>query len=101
MTEARKPKAQTMKAPDAAATRGAPVDPMAQMREILRTQVVDLDGIFGELLGHAGKNLRTTPGYVEPYMRLALRTQSNCRASLEALARADRAERQQRGDGVA
>lgn len=73
-----------------------PADPIARMREMLMTQALSLDAMFGELVGYAAENFEAWPGPTERYMRLALRAQSNCRASLEAVARVDRAERQAR-----
>ena len=92
MTEMRRPEAH-----DSEATCSDPADPIARMREMLMTQALSLDAMFNELVGYAANNFEAwSGGPTERYMRLALRAQSNCRASLEAVARVDRAKRQTR-----
>ncbi|MES2497832.1 MAG: hypothetical protein V4618_17080 [Pseudomonadota bacterium] len=68
-------------------------DDMTRARAILMTQAVDLDVMFSELIGKAASNLDQWPTMAERFVRLALRAQANCRASLDTLARADRAQR--------
>lgn len=68
-----------------------PADPMVRMREMLMTQATDLDVMFAELIGKAATDLDKWPSIAERYVRLALRAQANCRASLDTLARAERA----------
>jgi len=87
------------KAPEGVAADRSPVDPMARMSEVLTTQAIALDAMFTELMDYAAKRFEASPGFTERYMRLALRAQANCRASLEAVARADRARRETREDG--
>lgn len=69
---------------------------MARMSEMLMAQALSLDAMFGELAGHAANNLGTWPRTAESFTRLALRAQANCRASLEAMVKADRAARSAR-----
>ncbi|WP_340316374.1 hypothetical protein [Rhizorhabdus argentea] len=96
MNEMRRPEAR-----DAEATGSNPADPIARMSEMLMTQALSLDAMFAELVGYAAENFEEWPGPTERYMRLALRAQSNCRASLDSVARADRAQRQARAsDGA-
>lgn len=83
-----------LNAPDADAD---PTDPTAQMREALMAQASTLDAMFAELAGHAATRLKDSPGWAQPYVRLALRAQSNYRASLETMARTDRTLRQKPG----
>ena len=88
MTEMRKPEAQNPKAADSGR-----IDPMARMSEMLMTQALTLDGMFAELVGHAAAELPDYPLSGERYARLALRAQSNCSASLVAMAKAQKALR--------
>jgi hypothetical protein len=67
-----------------------PEEPMARMRDMLMTQATDLDEMFAQLIGKAATDLHQWPTTAERFVRLALRAQSNCRASLETLARAER-----------
>ena len=83
MTEMRPPNAR-----DRQAAAADPADPMARMSEMLMTQALSLDTMFNELVGYAAENFQAWPGPTERYMRLALRAQSNCRASLVAMAKA-------------
>jgi hypothetical protein len=66
---------------------------MHRMREMLLNQATDLDVMFAELIGKAATNLDEWPTVAERFVRLALRAQANCRASLDTLARAERAQR--------
>jgi len=81
-----------------------PADPMLRMREMLMTQATDLDVMFAELIGKAATNLEEWPSIAERFVRLALRAQANCRASLDTLARAERAQQRalarERGEGA-
>jgi hypothetical protein len=65
-----------------------PVDPMALMNEMLIAHAISLDTMFAGLVEDAA-NSRPYEESLETYTRLALRAQANCRASLEAIARAD------------
>lgn len=53
--------------------------------DILAAQAVALDIMFTELAGRSAANMGSYPDAVERYMRLALKAQANCRATLEAL----------------
>ncbi|WP_235537450.1 MULTISPECIES: hypothetical protein [unclassified Sphingomonas] len=64
---------------------------MDRLRTMLMTQATDLDVMFAELIGKAATNIDQWPTTAERLVRLALRAQSNCRASLDTLARAERA----------
>lgn len=78
-------------APDGAASVTLPDNPMDRMRSMLMTQATDLDAMFAELIGKAATDIDQWPATGERLVRLALRAQSNCRASLDTLARAERA----------
>ena len=54
---------------------------------ILASQAVSLDVLFTEMARRSGNNMGQYPDAADRYMRLALKAQSNCRATLEALAR--------------
>ncbi|WP_199223592.1 MULTISPECIES: hypothetical protein [unclassified Caulobacter] len=54
---------------------------------LLASQAMTLDGMFTELARRAAINMGAHLGASEKYARLALKAQSNCRATLEALAR--------------
>ncbi len=54
---------------------------------MLASQAVSLDAIFTELARRSSNNLGCYPETVERYMRLALKAQSACRSTLEALAK--------------
>lgn len=84
---------------DRAPAKRTPPDPMARMSDMLVAQAISLDTMFAELAGYAADNYTKWPTSAERYGRLALRAQSNCRASVETVARADRAKRRARGDG--
>jgi len=53
---------------------------------MLSCQAVTLNAMFGELARRAGLNMGENLGSTETYMRLALKAQSQCRATLETLA---------------
>lgn len=53
---------------------------------MLLAQAVTLNAIFADLAGRAALNIGTYPEVVERYMRLALKAQSQSRATLETLA---------------
>lgn len=53
--------------------------------DILAAQAVVLDAMFTELGGRAAANMGQYINAAERYMRLALKAQTNCRATLEAL----------------
>lgn len=54
---------------------------------VFASQAITLDAMFTELARRAAINLGEYPQTVERYTRLALKAQSNCRATLEALAK--------------
>lgn len=81
----------TPDAPGGEGDGGDPEDPMALMRELLVEHAVSLDGIFADLTDYAARTFRESPFAAQAYLRLALRAQSSCRSSLEAVVRADRA----------
>jgi hypothetical protein len=60
---------------------------MGLASEILVAQAVSLDMLFTELTRRATINFGDYPAAAERYARLAFKAQSNCRASLEALAK--------------
>ncbi|WP_016745117.1 hypothetical protein [Rhizorhabdus wittichii] len=71
------------------------------MNEMLIAQALSLDVMFTELVRHAADNYTKWPTSAARYARLALRAQANCRASVETVARADRAKQRARGRGDA
>jgi hypothetical protein len=58
----------------------------ARSEAMLLSQAHTLDAIFHELIRRAGLNLGTYLNAAETYMRLGLKAQSQCRATLETLA---------------
>lgn len=54
---------------------------------IYTSQAISLDAIFTELARRSGNNMGQYPEAADRYMRLALKAQSACRATLEALAK--------------
>jgi hypothetical protein len=54
---------------------------------LLASQAVTLDTMFTELARRSGSNFGHYPDAADRYMRLALRAQSNCRTTVEALAK--------------
>lgn len=57
-----------------------------QAETMLLAQAHTLDAIFTQLAMRAGRNMGQYIGAADTYMRLALRSQSQCRATLETLA---------------
>ncbi|WP_206367701.1 hypothetical protein [Sphingomonas piscis] len=55
--------------------------------EILAAQAITLDSMFAELARRAALNMGEYINAAERYGRLAIKAQSNCRATLEALAK--------------
>ena len=60
---------------------------LAMASKILAAQAITLDSMFAELARRAGNNMGEYINAAERYGRLALKAQSNCRATLEALAK--------------
>jgi len=56
-----------------------------QADELLTAQAVTLNQVFVEMLRRAAPNMGDHLGATETYMRLALKAQSQCRATLESL----------------
>ena len=54
--------------------------------QLLAAQALSLDATFTELARRSAINLNTHVDAAERYMRMALRAQANCRATLQALA---------------
>lgn len=54
---------------------------------MLAAQAFSLDAMFTEMARRSGANMGEFPDAMERYMRLALKAQANCRATLEALAK--------------
>jgi len=76
-----------------------PENPVEMMNVMLVHQAAALDGMFMDLCDHAAKTFNeSSPGLAQPYIRLALRAQANCRSSLDALARVDRAAQRKAAD---
>ena len=59
---------------------------LARAEALLTVQAHTLDAIFNRLAIRAADNIGHYPETVERYLKLALRAQSQCRATLEALA---------------
>ena len=70
-----------------AVTRAAAGGDIAIASKILAAQAVTLDSMFAELARRAALNMGEYVNAAERYGRLALKAQSNCRATLEALAK--------------
>lgn len=60
---------------------------LAIASKLLAAQALTLDSMFTELARRAALNMSEYLGATESYGRLALKAQSNCRATLEALAK--------------
>lgn len=60
---------------------------LAMASKILAAQAITLDSMFAELARRAAMNMGEYINAAERYGRLALKAQSNCRATLEALAK--------------
>ena len=75
-------------------------DTMAQMREMLVEQAYSLSGLFADLTSYAADVFtdKKQPAAAQAYLRLALRAQSNCRASVETIAKAARVAQQEGTD---
>ena len=58
----------------------------AAAERMLHSQAVALNSIFAEMARRAAANMGEHLGATETYMRLALKSQSQCRSTLEALA---------------
>lgn len=56
-----------------------------ELEELLTTQAVALNGIFNYLALRAHTNIGHCPETVEKYMKLALKAQSQCRSTIEAI----------------
>ena len=56
-----------------------------ELEELLTTQAVALNGIFNYLALRAHTNIGHYPETVERYMKLALKAQSQCRSTIEAI----------------
>lgn len=54
---------------------------------IFTSQAISLDALFTEMARRSGNNLGQYPDTADRYMRLALKAQSACRTTLEALAK--------------
>lgn len=59
---------------------------LARAESMLMTQAHTLDAIFNELARRAASNMGEYMNTMERYLRLALKAQSQCRATLETLA---------------
>jgi len=68
-------------------TRKAADGDLAMVSKILAAQAITLDSMFAELARRAANNMGEYINAAERYGRLALKAQSNCRATLEALAK--------------
>jgi hypothetical protein len=67
--------------------RGAADGDLEMASKILAAQAITLDSMFAELARRAAMNMGEYIDAAERYGRLALKAQSNCRATLEALAK--------------
>lgn len=54
---------------------------------LLASQAISLDAMFTDLARRSASNFGSYPDAADRYMRLALRAQSNCRTTVEALAK--------------
>ncbi|MEI2724993.1 MAG: hypothetical protein V9H26_16115 [Verrucomicrobiota bacterium] len=70
-----------------AVTHDAAGGDIAMASKILAAQAVTLDSMFAELARRAANNMGEYINAAERYGRLALKAQSNCRTTLEALAK--------------
>lgn len=70
-----------------AMTRKAADGDLAMASKILAAQAITLDSMFAELARRAAINMGDYINATERYGRLALKAQSNCRATLEVLAK--------------
>lgn len=60
---------------------------LTRQREMLSTQAVTLNAVFAEMARRSGCNMGEYLGATETYMRIALKAQAQCRATIEALDR--------------
>lgn len=60
---------------------------MSLADRIYTSQAISLDALFTEMARRSGANMGEYPDAADRYMRLALKAQSACRATLEALTR--------------
>ncbi len=60
---------------------------LEMVSKILAAQAITLDGMFAELARRAALNMGEYISAAERYGRLALKAQSNCRATLDTLAK--------------
>lgn len=67
--------------------KGAAEGDLAMASQILASQALSLDAMFAEFARRSGMNMGDYINASEIYARLALKAQSNCRATLEALAK--------------
>lgn len=58
---------------------------LSNVEAMLTAQAVALDGVFNELASRAAANFGARMDAAETYLRLALKAQSQCRATLETL----------------
>jgi len=65
-----------------------------RLSNMLTAQAITLDTLFTELTRRAGINMGEYPQAAESYMRLALKAQSNSRATIEAIANLHRPREQ-------
>ena len=68
-------------------SRAAADGDVSMASKILAAQAITLDSMFAELARRAAMNMGEYINAAERYGRLALKAQSNCRATLEALAK--------------
>ena len=59
---------------------------LSQVEATLSSQAAALNTMFAMLAGRAGENMGKYTGVAETYLKLALRAQNQCRATLETLA---------------
>jgi hypothetical protein len=59
---------------------------LSGLESLLNSQAIVLDKVFNELARRASLNMGTHMAATESYMRLALKAQSQCRATVESLA---------------
>ncbi|MBI5921923.1 MAG: hypothetical protein HY847_09735 [Betaproteobacteria bacterium] len=59
---------------------------LSEVEAMLTAQATALDAIFNEMARRAALNIRTYLPVTETYMRMALKAQSQCRTTIEALA---------------
>ena len=69
------------------ASRDAAGGDMAMASKVLAAQAITLDSMFAELARRAAMNMGEYISAAERYGRLALKAQSNCRATLDTLAK--------------